>query len=106
MTRLLIRLACVGVVTGLGPSALLAADIGHGKTLAERWCASCHLVAPEQRQASTDATPFATVAQDPYFDAARLAYFLLEPHPKMPNMALTRVEAADLAAFIGSLAKK
>jgi hypothetical protein len=29
--------------------------------------------------------------------------FLLDPHPKMPDMSLTRTEAADIAAYIGSL---
>jgi hypothetical protein len=29
-----------------------------------------------------------------------LAYFLLTPHPRMPDMGLTRSEAADLAAYI------
>jgi mono/diheme cytochrome c family protein len=34
-----------------------------------------------------------------------VATFLLNPHPKMPNMSLTRVEAADIADYIKSLAK-
>jgi hypothetical protein len=49
--------------------------------------------------------PFATIARRPGFDAAKIALFLLNPHPKMPDMSLTRPEAADLAAYIGSLAK-
>lgn len=105
MTRFLIRLAAAGLAISVSQSAVLAADIAHGKAIAERWCASCHLVAPEQRQANTDAMPFATVAHDPHFDAGRLAFFLLDPHPKMPDMSLARVEAADLAAYIGSLAR-
>jgi hypothetical protein len=36
----------------------------------------------------------------PGFDAAKLALYLLTPHPKMPDMSLSRAEAADLAAFI------
>jgi hypothetical protein len=47
--------------------------------------------------------PFTTIAAKPDFDAAKLAYFLLDPHPKMPNMQLSRTEAADLAAYIASL---
>jgi hypothetical protein len=31
--------------------------------------------------------------------------FLLDPHPKMPDMSLTRTEAGDLAAYIASLGK-
>jgi hypothetical protein len=32
-------------------------------------------------------------------------FFLLEPHPKMPSMSLTRNEANDIAAYIGTFAK-
>ena len=34
-----------------------------------------------------------------------LALFLLSPHPKMPDMNLSRNEAADLAAYIKSQGK-
>jgi mono/diheme cytochrome c family protein len=84
-------------------SGALAANAQHGKALAETWCANCHLVAPEQRQASADVPSFASIGQQPDFNPGRLALFLLDPHPKMPNMSLTRAEAADLAAYIGSL---
>jgi hypothetical protein len=43
------------------------------------------------------------IAAKPDFDAAKLAFFLLDPHPKMPNMQLSRTEAADLAAYIATL---
>jgi hypothetical protein len=43
------------------------------------------------------------LAAKPDFDVAKLAFFLLDPHPKMPDMSLSRTEAADLAAYIGSL---
>jgi mono/diheme cytochrome c family protein len=89
----------------LDSSAGFAADAIHGRQLARRWCISCHLVVSNQRQATTDAPPFATIANRPDFNANRLATFLLDPHPKMPNMSLTRTEAADLAAYIGSLKK-
>ena len=81
------------------------ADREHGEQLARRWCATCHVVASDQTQASSEAPPFATIARSPSFDVNRLAFFLLDPHPKMPNMSLTRIEASDLAAYIASLAK-
>ena len=87
----------------LDSSQGMAADINHGRQLARRWCISCHLVVSNQRRATTEAPPFATIARRPDFDANRVATFLLNPHPKMPNMSLTRGEAADLAAYIGSL---
>jgi len=83
-----------------------SADAGHGLDLAERWCASCHLVSPDQKRASADVPPFATIAQSPDFDAKRLAYFLLDPHPKMPQMALSRSAADDIAAYIKTLRRK
>jgi mono/diheme cytochrome c family protein len=80
-----------------------AADPIHGEELARRWCAECHVVARDQRQVLGQAPPFSAVARNPEFNVDRLAYFLLEPHPKMPSMSLTRREAADLASYIASL---
>jgi len=80
------------------------ADAVNGERLAQRWCAACHVVAPSQRRVSTDqAPPFTSVAKKPGFDAAKIALFLLDPHPKMPDMGLSRAQAADLAAYIGTL---
>jgi len=84
-------------------SSALAADPMHGRGLAERWCSSCHLVSSTQTKASTDVPSFSEIARQPGFDAARLALFLLDPHPKMPDLSLTRSEAADLSAYIQSL---
>jgi mono/diheme cytochrome c family protein len=83
-----------------------AADADNGKRLAERWCQACHVVTPTGTRASTDgAPPFASIGARPDFDAAKIAMFLLDPHPKMPNMSLTRPEAGDLAAYIGFLGR-
>lgn len=81
-----------------------AADVNRGRDLAERWCAACHVTGPGQRQA-TEAPTFETIAQKDNLEARPLANFLLEPHPKMPNMGLTRIEAADIAAYIMSFKK-
>jgi hypothetical protein len=57
-----------------------------------------------QRTGSDQAPPFSTIARIPNFDASKIARLLLDPHPKkMPDMSLTRDEAADLAAYIASL---
>jgi mono/diheme cytochrome c family protein len=82
-----------------------AADPANGKRLSERWCASCHVVSPDQRQASADAPAFSSIARQADFDTGRLTLFLLDPHPKMPNMSLTRTEAADIAGYIKTLAR-
>jgi hypothetical protein len=46
-----------------------------------------------------------TIARKSDFGPEKLALFLLDPHPKMPNFPLSRVEAADIAAYIASLRK-
>jgi mono/diheme cytochrome c family protein len=85
-------------------SSVFAADPDNGRRLAQRWCEACHVVTPTQSRPATDqAPPFATIAKMPDVDAAKIALFLLDPHPKMPAMALSRSEAADLAAYIVSL---
>jgi mono/diheme cytochrome c family protein len=80
-----------------------AADAYQGGQIARRWCEPCHVVAPDQQGTTGEAPPFAEIARRPGFDAAQIAMFLLDPHPKMPNMSLTRIEAGDLAAYIATL---
>jgi len=94
---------CLTAALTLSASATVAADAANGERLARQWCAPCHVVAPNQRGTTGEAPPFATIAARPDFGAARIALFLLDPHPKMPNMGLTRAEAADLAAYMASL---
>jgi mono/diheme cytochrome c family protein len=93
-------------VAGLGVPVALAADADHGADLAKRWCAACHVVDRDQKQANADAPPFAAIAANSDFTPEKVAFFLLDPHPKMPNFPLSRNEAADLAAYIGALRKK
>ena len=93
------------VATAFGSVAASAADPDHGRTLARRWCATCHVVASNQKRATGEAPPFAVIAKRSDFNTTRLTNFLLDPHPKMPNMSLTRTEAADLAAYIATLAR-
>jgi len=100
--RLAVLLTAAAV---LAASPAGAADASNGGRLAARWCAACHVVAPNQRGTTGEAPPFATIARRTDFSAARIALFLLDPHPKMPDMGLTRSEAADLAAYIASLRK-
>jgi mono/diheme cytochrome c family protein len=95
---------CLVLAVALLPQPGNAADADNGSRIAHRWCEACHVVTPTQHRATTDqAPPFATIAKRPGFTSAKIALFLLDPHPKMPDMSLTRTEAADLAGFIGSL---
>ena len=104
MRKRSLRFGCaLGAIATLAATSSFAADADHGKTVAKRWCASCHLIERDQKSATDQAPAFAAVARMPDFDEKKLAFFLLEPHPKMPNMALSRAEVADLADYIATL---
>jgi mono/diheme cytochrome c family protein len=98
MSRILAGLFSFIAVVALTNAA--AADAANGEKLAKRWCASCHVVSADQQRGSTQAPPFSTTARRRGFDAGKLALYLLLPHPRMPDMSLSRSEAADLAVYI------
>jgi len=81
--------------------AFAAGDVVQGKKIAKRWCASCHVISPEQMQGSADVPTFCDIAQRK--SGGKLKIFLMDPHPKMPDMSLTRQEIDDIVAYIESL---
>ncbi len=99
MNRIITALAGLVVAAALTDGAF-AADANKGETLAKRWCATCHIVASNQQRGTAQSPPFSAIANKPGFNETTLAYFLLTPHPRMPDMNLSRNEAADLAAYI------
>jgi len=101
-SRKLLLVGCCAVSI-FGSTASFAADADNGKTLANRWCSSCHVVAHNQKLAIDQAPPFASLAKMPGFDASKLAFLLLKPHPSMPRLELSRSEAADIADYIATL---
>jgi mono/diheme cytochrome c family protein len=105
MNVLAVRAALVAAFIGLAATLAHAADAANGERLAKRWCATCHVVAPGQPAANADAPSFASIARRPGLTRAQLAYLLLAPHPVMPELALTRVDADDLVAYIARLGR-
>jgi mono/diheme cytochrome c family protein len=95
-----------GVLVGIAFCATptWAADVERGRDIAEHQCAACHQVAPHQRNELADAPPFELIGRKNGFDAAALAFALLEPHPKM-NFSPSQRDAADVAAYISKLAR-
>jgi len=91
------------LLAGAGGSAH-AADAAAGQKVAERWCASCHVVTAQQERAQSDAPSFAAIAAGTAnLSAPWLAFRLLKPHPQMPQVSLTQAEAENLAAYFASL---
>jgi mono/diheme cytochrome c family protein len=101
MSRTITALSVLLMTAALTGGAV-AADARKGETLAKRWCATCHVVASDQNRGTTQSPPFSAIANKPRFNETALAYFLLTPHPRMPDMNLSRSEAADIAAYIKS----
>jgi mono/diheme cytochrome c family protein len=88
----------------LGSPLALAQDIDRGRDIALQQCAACHIVTRVQRNEVADAPPFEMIGRKRGFEAAALAYAILDPHPKM-NFIPTQQEAADVAAYISGLSK-
>ncbi|TYC70174.1 c-type cytochrome [Stappia sp. BW2] len=94
---------CAVVLSGAG--AAEAGDAAAGKALALQWCSACHLVSEDQDRASSASLPsFYDMAKDTSWSEEKLATFLANPHPQMPNMTLGNIEIANLASYITSLA--
>lgn len=111
MVRLLLRASSVVTLLALATPFLAAApvcaaDAAAGQAIAQRWCASCHVVGTAPQSAASDAPTFASIAaRDGDISGPWLAFRLLKPHPQMPQVSLTRAEAADLAAYFATLKK-
>lgn len=103
-TQGLVRGAAAVLALMALPVCAFAADAAKGEVIAKRWCAACHLVAPDQTQANSDAPSFAAIARKK-LPAGQLKAFLTDPHPKMPDMSLTRSEIADIVGYIGTLGR-
>ena len=101
--RLLRPLVAFVAATTFAQQSLAAGDPERGAKLAIEWCSSCHLVSERQTSATTEAPPFAAIAQRSSDELSALAGFLADPHPPMPDFSLTRQEIRDLLAYIASL---
>src|SRR5947207_15792230 len=66
---------------GLCGSVAMAADANNGAQLAKGWCATCHLVDSDQKQASADVPPFAAIARKPDFTPEKVVFFFLDQLP-------------------------
>lgn len=99
--------AYLGSLKGEGPSAVQSGAIETGKALFEKLhCGACH-PAP----GSTDSKPHQISQKEvnAKFTPGALAAFLQKPEQhfrwiRMPNFKLSAAEAADLAAYLGSVA--
>jgi cytochrome c len=95
-----------GTLLPVAPSALadVVGNPAEGRHIADQWCLSCHVVAPDaKRGASTGAPTFQAIAQTKSLSQPALRAFLQTPHDRMPDLHLTRQEIDSLTAYILSL---
>jgi mono/diheme cytochrome c family protein len=85
-------------------SAALGGDAEAGRRLAQRRCAVCHIVEPNQHDEVADAPPFVAIGRRFGDDQDMLVFNLMGPHAKM-NFALGRRAATDVAEYIRTLLK-
>lgn len=83
--------------------ASAAGSASLGKEMARQWCSACHLVDEGQKSTSADIPDFKTIAEKYQDEHGALKRFLVDPHPPMPNLSLTRREIQDLLAYFDSL---
>ncbi|MFO1126197.1 MAG: cytochrome c [Methylocystis sp.] len=102
LRRLTLATALAGGSVIFATFALAAGDVQRGAIIAKRWCASCHVVTSDQASASADAPSFFDIAQR-RTDRKKLGNFLMDPHPPMPDMHLSRKEIDDIVSYIRSL---
>ena len=79
------------------------ADAARGAGLAERWCAQCHGVLPNQPSAAPKVPSFSEIAAEPSATEPSLRVFLRTPHPSMPNFILQPDDIDDLVDYILSM---
>ncbi len=90
------------LAAGTGGAFAQPADPAAGEAIAKRWCASCHLVTPDQEAAVAGVPSFKGIADTR--DEAYIRGFLFDPHPPMPQFSLTESQVDDVVAFIRSKA--
>jgi mono/diheme cytochrome c family protein len=106
-------LAAAFVAAGaLAACSVFESDAERGHALADRWCAECHRVAPDQPSGSraghllpppVEAPSFMAIAARPGVDAAYLGHFMSDLHLPMPTYRLSAAEQASVIRYILSL---
>jgi mono/diheme cytochrome c family protein len=82
--------------------AFAASDAGAGRDLVMRSCISCHATGTN-KTASDGAPPLSFLAKDNKQRPAWMRGWLMDPHPPMPNIMLSRAQIDSIIAYLNSL---
>ncbi len=100
--RITMLIALTVLVGQVGLAHAASGNAEAGRQLVMRSCSSCH--ATEAAGTVTDnAPPFSAVAKTNKERPAWIRGWLMEPHPPMPNISLSRQQIDDIIAYLGTL---
>ena len=107
MAHDVLKIALAGILCGLGTTAIAAGNATNGKMLAQQRCTNCHVIA----KGAVNAIESQPVGPDfgamKKIDGPHLKVKLKTAHPVMSKFPdVTDQQAADLAAYIGSVTGK
>lgn len=98
----LVKGASFLVLLLLSREAFAEGDAEAGRELVRRWCTACHVV--DFEGAGTDAGPaLPSLLAGKRRSADEIRGWLADPHPPMPNLALSRREIEDILAYLQGL---
>jgi cytochrome c len=99
----LIAMTSIAVASALAvPAQAAPANADAGRRLVMQSCISCH--AAETSKAATDgAPPLSFVAKDNKQNPAWIRGWLMDPHPPMPGIMLSRQQIEDIIAYLDTL---
>ena len=96
---------CAWASSATGQTASTTAErVQNGLKLSKLWCAHCHVVEPGGATvAQSDVPTFQSIAVRPEQTVEKTENSVLQPHPPMPDLQLSREVLRDLALYIMSL---
>ena len=86
-----------------GPAiAAQSGNAGEGRQLVERSCSSCHATGTTVTVVD-GAPPLSFIAKDNKARPAWIRGWLMDPHPPMPGIMLSRKQIDDIIAYLNTL---
>ena len=79
-----------------------AGNADAGRQLVTRSCTSCHAM-NASATAADSAPPLSYIAKDNKLRPAWIRGWLMDPHPPMPGIMLSRQQVNDIIAYLNSL---
>jgi mono/diheme cytochrome c family protein len=103
--RQLVAMGTLFFITPAAYAATITGDANAGRNLVLASCTSCHAVT-DTTATSDGAPPLSSIARDNKERPAWIHGWLMDPHPPMPGIVLSRQQINDVIAYLDSLPVK